>query len=40
MFASAECLVVNLQTVVDVFKPAHEHSLRTKLKHLNVEHTR
>ena len=40
MFASVECLVVNLRTAVYVFKPAHEHSLQTKLKHLNVEHTR
>jgi hypothetical protein len=40
MFASSECLVVNLRMVVDVLKPAHEHSLQTELKHLNVEHTR
>jgi hypothetical protein len=31
---------VNLRTVVDVFKPAHEHSLRTESKHLNAENTR
>ena len=40
MFASVECLVVNLRTVVDVFKPVHEHSLPNKSKHLNEEHTR
>ena len=40
MFASVECPAVNLPTVVYVFQAAHEHSLRTKSKHLNVEHTR